>query len=335
MIISRVDAVDVGEWTMGTLISNQSGQFKEIMLSPCIPSANLVSVAGNRRALALPRGDQRGRPHTVCNNSVTMKSSCVLGIDVGGSGIKAGLVDCQTHQLVTERLRRETPNDGKPKPILAAIASLAEELNWRGPVGVGFPGVIQAGVIKTAANLDASWLGRVLADDLSALGLTDVTVLNDADAAGYGELQAIPEAEQTGSHLFLTIGTGVGSAWLANGELIANTEFGHLLVRPSQRKKTIEIETYLSKVTRKSQKISWEGWAARCNEALAALHQWLWPDRFILGGGAAKRWEKFGEHLRAPVPVRPARLGNDAGVIGAAAFAAHHSKQLRPADFPA
>lgn len=249
----------------------------------------------------------------------------ILGIDIGGSGLKAALVDTHTGRLLTERVRRETPAKGKPEELLAEIATIINDFAWAGPVGCGFPGVIEHGRVLTAANLDKSWIGRDLQLDLTHLGASMASVLNDADAAGFAELHVRPKEVQRGSHLFLTVGTGVGSAWLQDGILTPNTEFGHLLFQPSESRKAVEIEDWISKTARKAAKLDWEGWAERCNEVLRALHRWFYCDSFILGGGITKRWDRFEKVLSAPVPVLASQLGNDAGVIGSALFAASQS----------
>ncbi|MGF1451842.1 MAG: ROK family protein [Opitutales bacterium] len=251
-----------------------------------------------------------------------MSAEQYLGLDIGGSGVKAAIVDIASGTLVSDRERRETPDGGEPTAMLVDVGDLLRHFDWSGPVGCGFPGVIQHGKIQTAANLSKAWIGRNLNDDLRRLGVLDAVVLNDADAAGYGELHHMPEAEQQGCHLFLTVGTGLGSALLYDGRLVANTELGHLLVQPKHAKKPLEAEDYISKVARKAAKLDWDDWAARCSEVLTIFHGWFWPESFVLGGGVTKRWDKFADGIKAPVPVLPARLGNEAGIIGAAQFAA-------------
>ncbi len=242
----------------------------------------------------------------------------VLGVDIGGSGVKAAVVDTATASMVTERLRRETPDCGSPREVLLLLKELVAEIAWEGPVGVGFPGVVRHGRIQTAANLDAGWIGRDLRADLRELGFTRVATLNDADAAGLAELTHRAAAEHLGTHLFLTIGTGIGSALLHNGHLVPNTELGHLWLTPKKSKKPVEAEEWASNTARKAEDLLWPEWAERCSFMLTEFCRWLGPDSIILGGGITKRWEKFGDLLSCPVPVYPAKLGNDAGIIGAA-----------------
>ncbi len=236
----------------------------------------------------------------------------VLGIDIGGSGIKGAPVDVERGVLLAERLRIPTPKPARPKAIAGVIAELVEHFSWQGQVGCAFPAVIRDGVMLTAANVDKSWIGtdgRKLFEHRTGC---DVTLLNDADAAGMAEMGFGAGRDKSGLVIMLTLGTGIGSALFMDGRLVPNTELGHLVVRGKAA------ETRASSRARVEQALSWKKWAARVDEYLRYVEDLLSPELFILGGGVSKKHEKFLRYITADTPVVPAEMRNDAGIVGAA-----------------
>ncbi len=236
----------------------------------------------------------------------------VLGIDIGGSGVKGAPVDLETGTLTQERHRIETPKPSDPESIARVVVDVASQFKENGPVGITFPGVITHGVVRTAANVDDKWIGVNAAELFGqALGRT-VTVLNDADAAGVAEASLGSGRGQSGLTVMLTFGTGIGSAVFANGVLLPNTEFGHLQLRGD------DAEHWASEAAREKEGLSWADWAVRVQEYLRHLEELIWPDLFIVGGGASKKAEKFLPLLNIRTPIVPATLLNNAGIVGAA-----------------
>ncbi|GAB3655257.1 ROK family protein [Actinocorallia lasiicapitis] len=239
-----------------------------------------------------------------------------LGIDVGGTGIKGAPVDTETGTLVVERLKLPTPRPAKPEAVAEVVMEIARHFGWRGVTGVTFPGVVHGGVVYTAANVDHAWIGTD-ADALFSRDLGDeVHVLNDADAAGLAEVKYGAGREVPGLVIMTTLGTGIGSALFWNGQLIPNTELGHLEIRGK------EAEKRASELVRESHELSWEAWAERLSEYYRTLEALFSPSLFIIGGGVSKKHEKFLpliDGVRAPIV--PAALHNDAGIVGAALFA--------------
>jgi len=241
----------------------------------------------------------------------------VLGVDIGGSGIKAAPVDVTAGALARERIKVPTPQPSKPQVVAEAVRGLVGQFGWSGRAGITFPGVVTDGVIRTAANLDPAWIG-VNARDLfgSATGL-DVRVLNDADAAGLAEMRFGAGAGQQGTVVMLTFGTGIGSALFHDGVLVPNTEFGHIEIRGK------DAEKRASERARELHDLDWAQWAGRVDEYMTHLEALLWPELFIVGGGVSRKSDKFlpllgGLHAR----VVPAKMLNDAGIVGAALTAA-------------
>jgi polyphosphate glucokinase len=237
----------------------------------------------------------------------------VLGIDIGGTGIKAAPVDVTAGKLTKERIKVPTPRPALPDAIAAAVRSLVTEFGWSGRAGITFPGVVTDGIIRTAANLEPAWIG-VDARGLfgKATGL-QVTVLNDADAAGQAEMRFGAGAGERGTVVMLTFGTGIGSALFTGGLLVPNTEFGHIEIRGK------DAEKRASERARELHDLDWAHWAGRVDEYLTHLEALLWPDLFIIGGGVSKKSDKFLpliDGLRARLV--PAAMHNDAGIVGAA-----------------
>jgi polyphosphate glucokinase len=240
----------------------------------------------------------------------------LLGIDVGGSSIKAGLADVTRGELTTELLSLPTPQPSTPDAVMVTVAELSRRLPATGPAGFAFPTVVQRGKGRTAANVDEGWIGAdgvALASD--AIGRPAV-FLNDADAAGIAEMKWGAGRDTRGTVIMLTFGTGIGSAIFIDGKLLPNTEFGHLLM-PSG-----EAEHYASARIKTELSLDWPAWIARVNEYLRDMHALFWPDVFILGGAVSENFEEFASLLRSRAEIRPARFRAEAGVIGAALAAA-------------
>jgi polyphosphate glucokinase len=237
----------------------------------------------------------------------------VLGIDIGGSGIKAAPVEVTTGTLTRGRIKVLTPQPSNPEAMAKAVRGLVAEFGRSGRAGITFPGVVTNGVIRTAANLDSTWIG-VDARDLfgTATGL-EVQVINDADAAGQAEMRFGAGAGQKGTVVMLTFGTGIGSALFIDGILVPNTEFGHIEIRGK------DAEKRASERAREVHDLDWAQWAGRVDEYMSHLEALLWPELFIVGGGVSRKSDKFLpllDGLRARVV--PAKMHNDAGIVGAA-----------------
>lgn len=241
-----------------------------------------------------------------------------LGIDVGGTGVKAAMVDLATAELVTPRIREKTPQPSTPEAVLETMASVVERvLAEHDPVpglavGCGLPGVIKGGLMRTAANLDQGWVDFAAADRIGERLGHRVDAINDADAAGMAELAFGAAHGRDGTIVLLTLGTGIGSALISEGRLVPNTEFGHLLMR---RKAA---ETLVSGAARTRRGIGWKRWAREFNEYLAMIEFYFWPDLIILGGGVSKETKKYWKHLESNAEMVKAQYLNTSGIIGAA-----------------
>ncbi len=240
-------------------------------------------------------------------------SDRVLGIDIGGSGMKAAVVDTTIGELVTERHRIVTPKPATPEAMAEVVAELTSHFSWTGPVGVGFPGVIQHGIVRTAANLDKSWIdvdGDALFTEAAGC---DVVMINDADAAGLAEVRYGVGQDVSGVVVMLTLGTGIGSAIFVDGTLVPNSEFGHLIMDGKIA------EDRASSRVKEDQGLSMKEWGKELEKVLQELEKLLWPDLFILGGGISKEFEDFIEYLDdVRTPIQPAEQLNRAGIVGAA-----------------
>jgi polyphosphate glucokinase len=234
-----------------------------------------------------------------------------LGIDVGGSGIKAAPVDLTTGERLRKRKRIPTPRPSTPESMYDIIEELVASFEWTGPVGCALPSVVHAGVVCTAANIDDSWLGRDAAAELSERLGRPVQVLNDADAAGIAENTYGVAADLDGSVLLLTLGTGIGSALFMDGILVPNTELGHMEF------KGISAEDYAAaRVV--ADGVDQNVWAMRLNEYLQYVERVVNPDHIILGGGISKDFDQYSSKLETRATIRAARFRNRAGIIGAA-----------------
>lgn len=250
----------------------------------------------------------------------------VFGLDVGGSGIKGAPVDTTTGKLLTERFRIPTPQPATPDAMIATAAEVVAHFAWRGPVGCGFPAVVKAGVVHTAANIDASWIGRDLAGGLSAALGQSVGAVNDADAAGMAEMRWGAGRDVEGVVLMVTLGTGIGTALFVKGQLVPNTELGHIEIRGK------EAEKRAADRVREQKNLSWKEYAERVDEYLDTMERLLWPDLIIIGGGVSKDADKFVTRLTARAKIVPAQMLNNAGIAGAALAAV--PEQAVPAEPP-
>jgi polyphosphate glucokinase len=247
-----------------------------------------------------------------------MASTRGFGVDIGGSGIKGCVVDLQEGRLAAERIRIDTPNPSKPDAVAEVVKEIVSGFGWAGPVGVTLPAVVKRGVAHTAANIDKSWIGT----DAAALFAKcldrkpgEVTVLNDADAAGMAEIRYGWPGDQEGVVVLLTFGTGIGSALFLDGKLVPNTEFGHLEVDGH------DAETRAAASVKEENGLSWEEWAHRVSRYIRSLEGLIWPDLIIAGGGVSKKADKWLPLLDVRTRVVAAELRNDAGIVGAAVAA--------------
>jgi polyphosphate glucokinase len=239
-----------------------------------------------------------------------------LGIDIGGTGVKGAVVDTKKGVFVTDRLRIATPQPATPDSVADVVRRIVEHFDWDGRIGCTFPGVIMHGRCLTAANLDQSWIDVHVSKEFSnATGGLNVTVLNDADAAGVAEQAFGAAKDNEGLVAMLTLGTGIGCALLYHGHLIPNMELGHLSLNG------IDAERYAAESAREREDLTWETWAGRLSEYFQLLENLIWPDLFVIGGGVSKTPDPWMPLIRCRTPMVPARLRNKAGIVGAALHA--------------
>jgi polyphosphate glucokinase len=236
----------------------------------------------------------------------------ILGVDIGGSGIKGAPVDTKTGALTRERLRIPTPQPAKPGPMADVVAEIVAGFQWRGAIGCTFPAIVKKGLVLSAANVDESWIGTNGQQLLQEKTGLSVTLLNDADAAGIAEMEFGAGRGERGVVIMLTLGTGIGSALFHRGVLVPNTELGHLEIRGKIA------EARASDRVREEKDLSWEKWAGRLDEYLGHLERLFSPDLIIVGGGVSKKSEKFLPLLHTRARIVAARLENEAGIVGAA-----------------
>lgn len=243
-----------------------------------------------------------------------------IGIDIGGTGIKGALVDVKAGELLSDRIRMETPEGGRPDDMAEVVRAILKELNAAKdtPVGICFPAVVQNGVAKSAANVSSEWIGYDADAHFTKALKRQVHMLNDADAAGYAEAKFGAAKRQKGLSILTTLGTGIGTALLYNGTLIPNSELGHLPLHGASAEK------FAAFSVKEREELSWVDWAARLQEYYELLEKLLVPDLFIVGGGVSKEHQEFLPLLKLVTPIVPAELKNAAGIIGAAALALKH-----------
>jgi polyphosphate glucokinase len=236
-----------------------------------------------------------------------------LGIDIGGTGIKAAPVDVAAGKLLADRLKIDTPRPALPEPVADVVKQHIAAFNWSGPVGITFPGVVVDGVTRSAANMDPAWIGLDAAGLFGQASGNPVRVLNDADAAGVAEMTFGAGVGEPGTVLMLTFGTGIGSALFIKGILVPNTEFGHVELHGE------DAEKRASERAKELHDLSWGKWAGRVDQYLRHIEALLSPSLFIVGGGISKQADKWVPRLTGiRARIVPAALLNDAGIVGAA-----------------
>lgn len=240
----------------------------------------------------------------------------ILGIDVGATGIKGAVVDINKGILITERIKYPTPKPATPQAMTEVMKRIVEDFDWKGkPIGIGFPAIIKDGVALSASNIDDSWIDFPIVGFLNKKLKSPVNVVNDADAAGMAEQKFGDDDERDGLVILLTLGTGIGSAIFKNGELIPNTELGHLKWKDSI------IEKHVSNNARETKELTYKTWGKELNKVLNHIEFILSPDHIILGGGISKKFHKYEEYLDCSASVVPAKMLNNAGIVGAAMVA--------------
>ena len=249
------------------------------------------------------------------------KSAEILGIDIGGSGIKGATVNIKTGELTKERLRVETPQPSTPDAVAKVVKEIVKNFGWEGPIGCTFPAIVKGGVTLSAANVDKKWIGADAAAVFQKATGCPVSLLNDADAAGVAEMTFGAGKGKKGVVFLLTFGTGIGSAMFIDGQLIPNTELGHMALEDHK-----DAEKWAASSVRKAEDLSWKGWGKRVNVYLEKLEFLFSPDLLIIGGGVSKKSEKFFPYLDLKTPVVTAELRNEAGIVGAALLAAREQK---------
>jgi polyphosphate glucokinase len=245
-----------------------------------------------------------------------------FGIDIGGTGIKGAPVDLTSGKLTRERVRIPTPQPATPQAVAATVADVLKQCEWDGDAGATFPAVIKSGVACTAANVDESWIGTDVAGVLGGTTGRRIEVLNDADAAGVAEMAYGAGRGRHGVIVMTTLGTGIGTAVFLHGQLLPNTELGHLEIDGH------DAERRASELVREKEGLSWEKWAKRLTTYYRHLEALLWPDLIIIGGGASRKADKFLHLVDIRTEIVPAQLQNDAGIVGAALAAT--TDQSRP-----
>jgi len=236
----------------------------------------------------------------------------LLGIDIGGTGIKGAPVDVEAGRLTEERFRIDTPHPATPEAVATTVGEIAAHFAWKGPIGATMPGVVKDGALLTAANIDKQWIGTNAATMFSESTGNPVTVLNDADAAGIAEMRFGAGKGRRGVVVMVTLGTGIGFALFHDGALVPNTELGHLEMNGK------DAEEQASARVREEKDESWKKWAEKVDDYLDHVDQLLWPDLIIIGGGVSKKADKFFPYLSTRAELVPATFENDAGIVGAA-----------------
>ena len=262
------------------------------------------------------------RSETSSSEPETGAPQIAFGVDIGGTGIKGAPVDLGTGRLTRERVRIPTPHPATPKAVAATFADVLQQSEWDGDAGATFPAVIKSGVACTAANVDESWIGTDVAGVLGEATGHRVEVLNDADAAGVAEMAYGAGRGRQGVIVLTTLGTGIGTAVFLHGQLLPNTELGHLEIDGK------DAERRASELVREREDLSWEKWAKRLTAYYQHLEALLWPDLIIVGGGASRKADKFLHLVDIRTEIVPAQLQNDAGIVGAALAAT--TDQSRP-----
>jgi polyphosphate glucokinase len=240
-----------------------------------------------------------------------------LGVDVGGSGIKSALVDVSDGSLLGERLRVDTPQPATPDACADALTAQLAEYDYDGPLGIGFPAVVKQGVVGTANNIAPSWVGLDVIEFFADATGREVSVINDADAAAVAEASFGAAAGVDGLVLTITFGTGIGSGLLVDGRLVPNLELGQIELEGH-----VPAEAYFSAKARRTGGLDWDEWGGRANRYLNHINAVFSPDLIVVGGGLTKHWDMYSHTLDPHLPLVPAVMGNNAGIVGAALAAA-------------
>jgi len=253
-----------------------------------------------------------------------MSKHRALGVDIGGSGIKAAPVNLKTGVFSKDRFRLPTPQPATPDAVGDAVAEVIHHFSPspKVPIGVTFPGVVQGGVVRFAPNMDQSWVGVNVNDVVRERVGREVFTLNDADAAGFGEYVYGAAHGRDGVIFLCTLGTGIGTAIIVNGEVVPNVELGHLTIAG------LDAEEYAADSARERHQLDWDQWAVHLQAYFSEVERLLWPDLIIVGGGVSTKHAEFLPKLALRTPIVPAELFNGAGIVGAAAAAAHERRRI-------
>ncbi|BBG02343.1 MULTISPECIES: polyphosphate--glucose phosphotransferase [Pseudonocardia] len=238
-----------------------------------------------------------------------------FGIDIGGSGIKGAPVDLTSGKLAADRIRIPTPQPSTPEAVAGTVAEILDAFDWKGSFGCTFPAVVQHGITRTAANVDASWVDCDAGSVLRKVTGRDALLVNDADAAGVAEVEFGAAGAASGVVLLATLGTGIGTAVISHGHLVPNTELGHLEIDGH------DAESRAADSAREREDLSWEEWGGRLTRYFQHVENLLWPDLIVVGGGVSKKFDKWSPYVSTRTPMVPAKLLNEAGIIGAALLA--------------
>src|SRR6056297_2862482 len=251
----------------------------------------------------------------------------ILGIDVGGTGIKGAIVDPDKGKLLSDRYRIPTPKPATPSLTIETIGAVIKKFDWRGAVGCGFPAAVKREIVKTASNIDESWIGVNASAQIEKMTGCPTHLVNDVDAAGYAEAEFGAGKNRRGTIFMAAFGTGIGTALFHNQQLVPNTELGHLPMHG------MAAEDYAANSIRKKENLSWEEWGGRMNEYLQLIEALFWPDIIIIGGGVSKKFSNFSSYLHLDTTIVPAKSRNHAGIIGAAlAASANHMPHEKSAE---
>ncbi|MCG2590949.1 polyphosphate--glucose phosphotransferase [Rhodohalobacter sulfatireducens] len=245
-----------------------------------------------------------------------------LGIDVGGTGIKGAIVDVRTGELVTERYRLLTPKPATQPAVIETIEAVISHFDWHGPVGCGFPAAVKDEIVKTASKIDNSWIGVNASAQIEKETGCPTHLVNDADAAGYAEVEFGAGRNINGTIFMAAFGTGIGTAVFHNQQLVPNTELGHIPLHG------MDAEDYAANSIREKNNLSWEEWGGRVNEYLQLIVDLFWPDIIIVGGGVSKSFHEFKPYIDVDSKVVAAESRNHAGIIGAALAASAKHRYL-------
>lgn len=249
----------------------------------------------------------------------------ILGIDIGGSGIKGAIINTVTGELLSDRHRIETPKPATPHDVASVVAEMVNYFKWENAIGCSFPTVVIDGQCKSAGNLGEVWIDVQLDQFFSEYcNGQKFYIANDADLAGIAEMELGAGKELSGKVMMITIGTGIGSALFNHGRLVTNLEFGRVLFTDGK-----PIEFYAADSARKRHELKLKDWAKRFNTFLQHTTRITSPNHYILGGGISKKFEKFSKHLNADVPISVAHFANNAGIIGAAIYARKNMEKFQ------